>query len=60
MGTGQRRIGGGKVQRIRGIIDRHKINRVGKNSIGNREAKELICTAHGHELRWSGYRVVWG
>ena len=23
-----------------------------KNSIGNREAKELISTIHGHELRW--------
>ena len=23
-----------------------------KNSIGNREAKEPICTTHGHELRW--------
>ena len=23
-----------------------------KNSIGNVEAKELICTIHGHELRW--------
>ena len=23
-----------------------------KNSMGNREAKELICTTHGHELRW--------
>ena len=22
-----------------------------KNSIGNGEAKELICTTHGHELR---------
>ena len=22
-----------------------------KNSIGNEEAKELICTIHGHELR---------
>ena len=22
-----------------------------KNSIGNGEAKELICMAHGHELR---------
>ena len=22
-----------------------------KNSIGNREAKELLCTTHGHELR---------
>ena len=29
-----------------------------KNSIGNAEAKELICTTHGHELRggcwWEG------
>ena len=23
----------------------------GKNSIGNVEAKELICTTHGHELK---------
>ena len=23
----------------------------GKNSIGNGEAKELICTTHGHKLR---------
>ena len=23
-----------------------------KNSMGNGEAKELICTTHGHELRW--------
>ena len=23
-----------------------------KNSIGNGEAKKLICTTHGHELRW--------
>ena len=23
-----------------------------KNSIGNGEAKELICMTHGHELRW--------
>ena len=22
-----------------------------KNSIGNREAKELMCITHGHELR---------
>ena len=22
------------------------------NSIGNGEAKELICMTHGHELRW--------
>ena len=25
-----------------------------KNSIGNREAKELICTTHEHELRGGG------
>ena len=24
----------------------------GKNSVGNVEAKELICMTHGHELRW--------
>ena len=23
-----------------------------KNSIGNVEAKELLCTTHGHEVRW--------
>ena len=23
-----------------------------KNSIRNGEAKELLCTTHGHELRW--------
>ena len=23
-----------------------------KNSIGNVETKELICTIHGHELKW--------
>ena len=23
-----------------------------KNSIGNGEAKELLCTTRGHELRW--------
>ena len=29
-------------------------NRQGEvnNSIGNGEAKELICMTHGHELRW--------
>ena len=24
----------------------------GKNSVGNVEAKELICVTHGHELQW--------
>ena len=27
-----------------------------KNSVGNVEAKELICTTHGHELRWGECR----
>ena len=26
----------------------------GKNSTGNGEAEELICTTHGHELRREG------
>ena len=40
---------GEKVQGFRIIIQ----NRQGdiKNRIGNREAKELTCTTHGHELR---------
>ena len=29
----------------------------GKKSIGNVEAKELICTTHGHELRGWGMLV---
>ena len=43
---------GEKLQGIRSINGRYK-NRQGevKNSIGNREAKELICTTHGYELR---------
>ena len=28
-----------------------------QNSIGNGEAKELICTTHGHELRQVGMSV---
>ena len=41
-----------KVQRISSINGRYK-NRQGevKNSIGNVEAKELICMTHGHELK---------
>ena len=31
-----------------------------KNSIGNVEAKELICTTHGHKLRGVGMRVGGG
>ena len=35
-----------------------------KNSMGNGETKELICTTHGHELRWwnasgTGVQVRW-
>ena len=32
----------------------------GKNSIGNVEAKELICTTHGHELREDNGSRRWG
>ena len=41
---------GEKLQGIRSINGRYK-NRQGevKNSIGNREAKELICMTHRHE-----------
>ena len=37
-------------------------NRQGKvkNSIGNGEAKELICTTYGHELRGVGCQREWG
>ena len=42
-----------KIQGIRSISGRYKIDRGEvKNSIGNGEAKELVCTTHGHELRW--------
>ena len=39
-----------KIHGIKSIIQ----NRWGevKNSIGNGEAKELICMTHVHELRW--------
>ena len=44
-----------KAQGIRSIIGRHE-NRQGvvKNSKGNREARELLCMMHGHELRGCG------
>ena len=43
------------MQGLRSIIGRYK-NRQGdvKNSVGNGEAKEFICTIHGHELRREG------
>ena len=31
-----------------------------KNGIGNRELKKLICTTHGHELRWGEFWRVGG
>ena len=43
---------GGKVQGIRNINGRYKIDGEIKNGMGNGEAKELICKTHGHELRW--------
>ena len=46
-GGGGRRMGE-KVQGIRSINGRYQIDR---GSIGNGEAKELICKTHGHELR---------
>ena len=50
-GSGRRREGG-KVQRISSIKDRWKIDGEGKNTIGNVEAKELMCMTHGPELKW--------
>ena len=49
-------VGGGRMGRKCTGHKKHNCqapNRQGeiKNSIGNGEAKELICTAHGHELR---------
>ena len=43
---------GEKVQGVRSINGRYKIDR-GRLRIvmGDREAKELICTTHRHELR---------
>ena len=48
-GEGER---GRKLQRISSINGRQKIDGQGKNSIGNVEAKELICMTHGHVVRW--------
>ena len=63
-GEGEGRMGE-KVEWIRRITGRHKIDREVRNSIGNGEAKELIWTTHGHELKggrgwcWrvAGYRA---
>ena len=40
-----------KVQGIRSINGRYKIDKGVKNSIGNGETRELIYMTHGHELR---------
>ena len=49
---------GKKVQGIKSIIGRHKIDRGEvKNSIGNGKAKELMCMTHSHEL---GGKSCWG
>ena len=54
---------GEKVQGIRSINSKQQVqNRHGevKNSVGNGEAKELICTTHGHQLRRGGHAEGWG
>ena len=48
------RMGRGEVQGIRSIVDRCKTDGDIKTSIGNEEARESICTTHGHELRDRG------
>ena len=42
------------------INSRYKIDGEVKNSVGNGEAKELICTTHGYELRGGGCWWEWG
>ena len=47
--------GGGKVQGIRNINGRYKIDRERlRINLGNGEAKELKCMTHGHELSGLG------
>ena len=50
------------------MVGRKQMEEV-KNSVGNVEAKELICMTHGHELKWgnaagrgcAGWRgIKWG
>ena len=50
-GVGVGRMGG-KVQGIKSIWQVQTRQGEVKNSIGNGEAKELMCMTHGHELRW--------
>ena len=50
---GRRRGSEKKVQRISTINGRQKYRQGEvKNSIGNVEAKDLICMTHGHDVRW--------
>ena len=65
-GGGEGRMGG-TVQGIRSLNGRYKIRQgTVKNSIGNGEAKELICTTYVHELsggiaggrEWSGRKGI--
>ena len=47
------------VRGIGSISGRYKTDGEVKNSMGNGEAKELVCTIHGHELEggecgWEG------
>ena len=55
-GEGEGKNEGEKVEGIRSINGRHGIDggRGKNNSMGNGEAKELICMTHGHELRGGG------
>ena len=49
---------GGKVQGIRSISGRHKIDRGRLRTVWEMEKpKNLICTTHGHELKWGGMLV---
>ena len=50
-GGGEGRMGE-KVQGIRSINGLQNRQGEVKNSMGNEEARELICMTHGHELRW--------
>ena len=55
-GRGRGRMGGRvgeKVQGIRSIIGRYKIGGA-KKSMGNGEAKELICMTYGNEIMGRG------
>ena len=51
---------GEKMQGSSGIISRHKIDGESKKMVQEREFKELLCTAHGHELRWGNARGLGG